>query len=170
MILLKRINPLNFAHLTFLYGTRFHPEVTKTLFSKIEPTFEEHVDYIRGKDMLGHLFFLITDTETVLFFEEAEEREVEKFVGYCQAHYIKDGVWEAGWVVHPLHQGKGYGTKSVELLLAEMRLMDIEVVELEVLKENTRAVSIYEKAGFKKLEDRSTETYWRMAHSILNPS
>jgi ribosomal protein S18 acetylase RimI-like enzyme len=150
MLKLKRINPYNKSHLRFLYETRFDSDVVKTLLSTEKPSFEKHVEYIRAKDASGHLFFLCHVEDTL--------------VGYCQCFHIGANIWELGWVIHPMYQGRGYGTRSVEILLSEAALMCVSKVELVVLKSNQKAVSLYTNQGFKVFEDCGDR--WKMRLEI----
>jgi RimJ/RimL family protein N-acetyltransferase len=80
--------------------------------------------------------------------------ENDLLIGTCQLHSI-----------HPIHrtaelqirigtvkeQGKGYGTKAVRLLLDfAFKDLNLRRVFLHVFSSNTRAISAYENAGFKR--------------------
>ena len=151
MLRLQRINPFNTVELLFMYETRFHPEVVKTLISAEKPNYDKHVEYLRRKDQSGHLFFICYGDLLP--------------VGYCQCFSIRENVWELGWVVHPNHQGKGFGVTSVNLLVKEVLNMGGHIAELIVMKCNSKAFSIYQKSGFKILEDCGDS--WRMSLFLL---
>lgn len=46
---------------------------------------------------------------------------------------------------------KGIGTKMIEELIKFAKSINITVIELEVKKENTNAIALYEKMGFEKI-------------------
>lgn len=59
-------------------------------------------------------------------------------------------------------QGKGYGTRALNAVLEEMKnVYDCDAVYLSVAPKNSRALHIYEKAGFISTGIRSQE---RIAH------
>ena len=50
----------------------------------------------------------------------------------------------------PKYQGKGYAREAIGLLLTEsFKEMDLDRIYLEVLDDNEKAISLYEKVGFK---------------------
>jgi len=57
-------------------------------------------------------------------------------------------------------QGKSYGTDALELMIdMAFRILNLRKMKLEVVAENTGAVKMYEKAGFKKVGTWTAERY-----------
>ena len=54
-----------------------------------------------------------------------------------------------GMMIDKPHQGKGYGKQAMQLIEKEAERLGIKRLELEVFVENTRAIKLYKKAGFK---------------------
>jgi predicted GNAT family acetyltransferase len=50
---------------------------------------------------------------------------------------------------HPAHRRRGYGTACTSQVVQELLARDLDVV-LNVNRENTDAIGIYEKLGFRK--------------------
>jgi len=59
----------------------------------------------------------------------------------------KDGMF--GMIIDKPHQGKGYGRQAMKLIEKEAKRSGIKRLKLEVFVENTRAIKLYKKAGFK---------------------
>lgn len=61
--------------------------------------------------------------------------------------------WNGGTGISPEHRNKGLGKQLMEATLRIYEEEKIEVATLEVLLENKRAISLYEKAGFSRREE-----------------
>ncbi|MEK5059573.1 hypothetical protein BK126_20920 [Paenibacillus sp. FSL H7-0326] len=66
--------------------------------------------------------------------------------------YLRNGVREA--FLYDIHiaeeyQGKGYGTRTMELLEKEARKLQAERIGLHVFGHNARAMSLYTKMGYE---------------------
>lgn len=66
--------------------------------------------------------------------------------GYCEAHQFYE---LCRILIDKKHQGRGYGTRAIQLVLDEMRSMDgCREVYLSTDPNNHRGKHIYEKIGF----------------------
>jgi len=65
----------------------------------------------------------------------------------------RDGSWWETQIVlgDKASQGKGFGAQAIEQLLDKAKTQGIGHIYLEVRPENTRAISTYEKAGFRQV-------------------
>jgi ribosomal protein S18 acetylase RimI-like enzyme len=59
--------------------------------------------------------------------------------------------------VHPVHQGKGIGSKMLQFLIEEYVIKQKQTLGLLVEKENTKAKRLYSKLGFKS---SGTKVLW----------
>lgn len=66
---------------------------------------------------------------------------------------------ELGIVVNTPYQGKGIGSELLENLLTLAKTERIQEIVLTVLRENSKAIRLYEGCGFKKIG--KTVEYWR---------
>jgi len=57
---------------------------------------------------------------------------------------------EFGLCIAREYQGKGLGGKAIDFILKQARKRKIKRVDFEVVKDNKKAVKLYEKKGFKK--------------------
>ncbi|MDX1492152.1 MAG: GNAT family N-acetyltransferase [Pseudohongiellaceae bacterium] len=58
-----------------------------------------------------------------------------------------------GMQIQKPYRGQGYGRRLMEIGLLSSYDYGIEVVELDVLQSNVTAISLYEKFGFRKIEE-----------------
>ena len=83
----------------------------------------------------------------------------DKTIGYGHLEKEGDNVW-LGICVRERYQGKGYGRELMLELIEEARLKGINKIMLTVDKMNSKAVTLYEKMGFNKVNDG--ELYYTM--------
>ncbi len=89
--------------------------------------------------------------------------------GVLQTERREDSLFLANVEILPLFQGQGLGTKIVEDVLAEARAQGLPVT-LQVLKENPRARSLYERLGFVVVGETETSHLMSTADaSVLSP-
>jgi ribosomal protein S18 acetylase RimI-like enzyme len=70
---------------------------------------------------------------------------------------FKDGVgWLEALAVHPKHQGKGFGQRMLQAVIAEL-YQDCKVAKLTVMESNTAAKNLYLNFGFKV---ENTKSIW----------
>lgn len=66
-------------------------------------------------------------------------------------------------VVLPSEQGKGYAKKMMQFIEEHARKNKFDVIRLTVYCENIFAIGLYEKLGFKKVN----EGYWKLEDKIF---
>jgi ribosomal protein S18 acetylase RimI-like enzyme len=126
------------ADVVFLYETRRHRDVCRYLFGSPPPNFNFHWHWLKENIPAKRLIFILW----------ADGWRV----GYCQAYdFVGKDTVEVGFVVHPDYQGRGFGKKMVELLIAQLKSkMPKKKIVLFVRRGNERAEKLYEKTGFVK--------------------
>jgi ribosomal-protein-alanine N-acetyltransferase len=77
-----------------------------------------------------------------------------KVVGFILVMVQIDECHILNFGVLPAYQKQGFGQQLLESALGEVKQQDISIAYLEVRKSNQRAISLYEKAGFKKIGER----------------
>ncbi len=75
----------------------------------------------------------------------------EELLGF--GRILEDGVMCMFYdiCVHPSYQGKGIGTKIMEMLIDKVRDKEYVSIGLFAWEENPQNISFYEKFGFKKV-------------------
>ena len=74
----------------------------------------------------------------------------EKTVGYIGVSIILDEGYITNIAVTKKERKKGIGTALLERVFAEARDNNLSFISLEVRESNKKAISLYEKFGFKK--------------------
>jgi RimJ/RimL family protein N-acetyltransferase len=137
------LEPLNFQDekaILFLYETRKHPEICKYLFGKPPQDIESHKNWLRSNIPSKRLMFILKCDDNC--------------IGYCHAYNFDDveNTLEAGFVVHPDFQGKGFGHILIEKFFEEIsKIMPNRRVQLYVQTSNERAIGIYQEYEFKMM-------------------
>ena len=74
--------------------------------------------------------------------------------GFYNGKEIEDNTFEIGNIcIKPEYQNKGIGTAVLKEIIFENKERD---VKLQVLKINEKAIKLYKKIGFKKVEESKT--------------
>ena len=141
MLKLKPFSPEDADDCSFLFETRTHHEVAVQLLQPPPPNFSTHKSYLDGLTERGIDLFLVWDNPGGYY-----ER-----IGYAQAQAKGSAVVELGWVIHPKFQGQGYGKRAVWAWMAHNKQRG-RSFELSVKQSNARAISLYQKFGFQKVE------------------
>ena len=139
---LELIDQNNETDVVFVYETRRHPKIVPFLFGKPPENLDTHKAWLMDNVPDKRLLFVM--------------KVDEKPVGYCQAYDFrgKDTV-EAGFVVHPEHQDRGYGRRMIDLFIEEMELwMPEKKMVLNVKADNVKAVELYKHCGFAETSVR----------------
>ncbi len=85
------------------------------------------------------------------------EKESGEFIGNVELMDVRDGVGELGIAVTAAKQDLGYGTEAVRAIAEYgMARLGLRRIFLKVYPENTRAIRVYEKCGFREY-DRNDE-------------
>jgi len=79
------------------------------------------------------------------------ERDEQETVGYLWYKMLEQGtaIFILDFVVFTEHRGRGYGQASLLALQVQVAKMGIEQIKLRVAFANKRALSLYEKLGFR---------------------
>ena len=84
-------------------------------------------------------------------------------VGLC-AFYCNDFSSNKAFLsmllVNPCHRGKGIGTKLLNDMEVFCKSKGMAFVNLEVNRNNHNAISLYEKLGYSKFEEKGTSLYY----------
>lgn len=89
-------------------------------------------------------------------------RSGDRVVGHAAYVASDDPEPELAVFVHQDYQGRGIGTELCRHLIATAAAADRDALVLEVEPSNGRAIAVYEKLGFERVEDRaSNEPLWR---------
>jgi ribosomal protein S18 acetylase RimI-like enzyme len=139
-IIFKQIDLFSIRDTLFMYETRTNPEICKYLLGKPPDSYLSHLEWLKANVPEKRKIFLLKVDGTI--------------VGYCHAY---DFIWkdtvEVGFVVHPDHQGKGWGDRMVREIVAWLKenMSDRKII-LYVRLGNDRASKLYVKHGFKAKE------------------
>lgn len=96
-------------------------------------------------------FFTFFIREDAVFLVAESEGEL---VGFCGALVVLDEADILNVAVKVSRQGKGIGKLLIENLIDKMQKAGVTAVHLEVRESNQRAISLYERMGFKKISIR----------------
>lgn len=78
------------------------------------------------------------------------EKSTKKFIGNIELMDVHEKQAELGIAITASMQGKGYGSEAIRSLLRyAFKQLELEYIYLNVYKINQRAMSCYEKVGFK---------------------
>ena len=139
----------------FLYQTRKNPEIDSMLSGDPPENMSQHKDFIskvQGKTR----WIYVAKVRNII-----KGNQVEPIVGYSQVYSVTDMTVEIGFAVHPKYQGQGHGKDLVlkTISKAENMFPDKTVI-LYVLRNNKKAIHIYEKLGFtiKDLPETDSKT------------
>jgi len=125
-------------NMEFIYRVRSHPEVDKYLLGEPPANLREHGKFM-GQNM-GRFRILWDD--------------VYGNIGYSQITQLKPNMAEIGFCLHPDFQGRGFGVNLVELTIKEAKKQN-DFIVLFVHENNTRAIKLYHKLGFKKVSSEN---------------
>ena len=78
----------------------------------------------------------------------------DDIIGYIATSHVIDTMDILSIVVSKSHQQKGIATKLLYYIFDFAKNLNINKILLEVRISNTKAISLYEKCGFKKISHR----------------
>ncbi|HEY2291013.1 MAG TPA: bifunctional GNAT family N-acetyltransferase/PLP-dependent aspartate aminotransferase family protein [Thermoanaerobaculia bacterium] len=136
MIRLREVTP---ADAPALYRWRMDPETRQQFRDTREVPYEAHLAFVRR-------YFAPANTDRWLIVEAADEP-----VGAIALYDFSPDGAEAEWgrfVIAPEHRGKGWGRRSLELLIAHAREIGVRRLRCEVLAGNAVAEDLYRRLGF----------------------
>lgn len=86
----------------------------------------------------------------------------DRVVGHAVLMPDRPGSYELAIFVHQDFQGAGVGSRLLRALIVHARKQGVEEIWLSVEAWNHRAIRIYRKAGFGKVEGDQWEQIWRL--------
>jgi RimJ/RimL family protein N-acetyltransferase len=125
-----------------LYRWRMEPG-TQAMFRSAGPvSMEAHRDFLAGYFQPGNRdrWFVI----------EAGGEPVGTIALYGFSSDGREAEW-GRFVVAPEHRGRGWGRRSLELLLAHARTLGMRTLRCEVLAGNATAAGLYRRLGFAEI-------------------
>lgn len=136
MIRLREVTPADAAD---LYRWRMDPETRRQFHDTREVPYEAHLAFVQR-------YFDPANTDHWLIVEASNEP-----VGAIALYDFSPDGAEAEWgrfVIAPEHRGKGWGRRSLELLIDHAREIGVRRLRCEVLAGNTAAEELYRRLGF----------------------
>jgi len=92
--------------------------------------------------------------------------ELEGFISYYNNDPNKEVAFLTLILISDSYRGKGLGKLLLETSIKDLKTKGFLKYGLEVLKENLRAINLYEMMGFVKIEDRGD--IWFMEKNLTN--
>ncbi len=102
---------------------------------------EESLSTLLASPDVGRAFIVVSDDETVGYGIVSYSYDLE---------YGGRDAFLSDFFVVPAHRGKGVGSAAFALLENEARDRDLRALHLAVRNEDSRAMRLYEKAGYKR--------------------
>ena len=136
MIRLREVTP---ADAPALYRWRMDPETRMQFRDTREVPYEAHLAFVQR-------YFAPANTDRWLIVEAEGEP-----VGAIALYDVSPDGAEAEWgrfVIAPEHRGKGWGRRSLELLIDHARAIGVRRLRCEVLAGNAVAEELYRRLGF----------------------
>ncbi len=120
--------------------------VARFIGRRLEPISEEkEIKWVREKQA----------EQAVLF--SMLEKKTGAFIGNIELMDVADGAGELGIAITAAMQEKGYGTEAIPAMVRYgMDTLGLRRIFLKVYPDNTRAIHVYEKCGFREY-DRTAE-------------
>lgn len=143
----------NAHEIQFLYETRRNLEIDSMLSGDPPKNMAQHIDYLDAVQNKTRWIYVAKARDII------KGNRVEPMVGYSQVYAVTDSTVEVGFAIHPNHQGKGYGKDLVLKTIAKAEEMfPDKTVILYVLRNNKKAIHIYEKLGFYVVDLEGTDS------------
>ena len=87
-----------------------------------------------------------------------------QLVGFLNDVWIRDGVIELGYVIHPAHQGRGYATAALKTAIAQLFRLGYREVMAGAFAENAASLRVMEKAGMQPVPETEEIEYRGRVH------
>ena len=133
--MIRKATPQDF---NFIYDLHMHPQTNRFLFYEIMSA-EEFKPIFNG--LLA---------QEILYVYEADNILTGMFKLVPHLHRAAHVVGLGGVAIHPSFSGKGHGQQMINEIILFGKERGFLRMELGVSVINTRAIHLYEKAGFKK--------------------
>lgn len=88
-------------------------------------------------------------------------------IGFLNDVEIENVSIELGYVIHPIHQRKGYATEALNLAIEELFCLGYREVIAGAFVENTASIRVMEKAGMERLSRTEEIEYRGKIHSCV---
>lgn len=122
----------------FIYGLYMHPRVNRFLLY-------EMMDAAAFRPIFDELL-----SDDVLYVYETDGVPTGMFKLVPLKHRASHVAYLGGLAIHPAFSGKGHGKILMREILSLGKQMGFLRIELGVETANTKAIGLYEKAGFEK--------------------
>ena len=93
--------------------------------------------------------------------------ENEELIGFLNDVEITDDGIELGYVIHPLHWGKGHATEALNLAIEELFRLGYREVTAGAFEENSASIRVMEKAGMQRLDKIDELDYRGKTHRCV---
>jgi len=133
--MIRKATPEDFD---FIYQLHIQPQVNRFLFYEIMPADE-------FKKIFDDLLL-----QDILYIYEESNSLIGMFKLVPKLYRSSHTVFLGGVAIHPSLSGKGHGQKMLNEILSLGKEKGFLRTELGVSTINTKAIHLYEKAGFKK--------------------
>ena len=87
-----------------------------------------------------------------------------QLVGFLNDVWIRDGVIELGYVIHPAHQGRGYATAALKAAIVQLFRLGYREVMAGSFAENAASLRVMEKAGMQPVPETEEIEYRGRVH------
>jgi RimJ/RimL family protein N-acetyltransferase len=137
------LRPVSVEDAELYHRFLFDPETRRLTGTQKSFTLEQIRQYIEAKNQdSSGVLLLIALTESDEVIGDIQLLEICPINRSC---YIRIAIQ------NHTHQGKGYGTEAMKLMLDyAFGVLNLHRIELNVFAFNARAIHLYEKLGFKK--------------------
>ena len=106
---------------------------------------------------------IVSSTNNDSIYFVIEEKDTQCFAGFVSLTNMNwiNRNYNFGIIIDQNFQGKGFGKETTELILNySFQKLNMRKVSLNVLSENTRAINLYKKLGFKEEGILKEQFYW----------
>ena len=114
-------------------------------------------------DILNKNMYILEKNDEIIGSFSLNNYDVLDYKNINWASRNKKFIYLNRLVVLPSEQGKGYAKKMIQFIEEYARKNKFDVIRLTVYCENIFAIGLYEKLGFKKVN----EGYWQLEDKIF---
>ena len=143
--------------INFFYELYMHPGINPYLL--YEPM---------GITAFNPIFAELVQKELVFIYFNEEGLPVGMFKLIPHTNRSAHIVYLGGVAVHPQYAGKGYGFLMIKAIINYARERGFLRIELSVAVQNSKAISIYQKAGFEKEGTLKKYTYLKEKDTFID--
>lgn len=136
-----------FVTLASLADTVYHEYYSSILTN-------EQIDYMVEKFLSLSALHREADEENYRFYLVQEDGV---FVGFIAVQPQGDRLFLSKLYLTKEYRGNGYGKRMMNFVFDEAKKENLKSVYLTVNRYNTPSIKIYEKSGFKKVEEKATD-------------